>query len=223
MQYINTLTGSYPVTLRKVRSIVHASLPLNPDDKNLEDTEFRCVYPSPKPVSRHTYVAPNPAPPGYVTPILYDSYTHRVDEGAPLLNIDGRYYQQWIINPLADEALKSQLEFMKAARIQGFKKLREGMANGTLDYDIYTLDCNLANRSNMHQVIDNMAILGRPDTETVTWKMGDNTFHVVTIAQLKTFGAVIGAHIELAFQKEKVAVEAVNACTDMACVMGVEW
>jgi len=126
------------------------------------------------------------------------------------------------------EYLAILLQEAKDAKLSEMKEKRDELVNSTTEVttslaNTFIVDVNIRNRSTMHQAVTNSANAGLTDADTVNWKMGDNTYQVVTYGELKEIGIHLGVFINAQFQHEAVKIAEINACTNIDCINAVTW
>jgi len=108
---------------------------------------------------------------------------------------------------LTPEGESEVLFNLKKAKRQQIKDKRNEMLNGTVTVNLsgteYTLDCDLVSRSSIHQAIDNGTNAGLPETDTVSWKLADNTYHDFTYAELKMIAIQMAMFIQAQYNIER--------------------
>jgi len=114
--YIRLSDNKYPVTYSQLKQAnPNMSIPKSPTDEQLLPLGYANVEATQKPVDSHTYVAPDPLPPGYVAPSFYDAYAQKVTEGIPFNN-GSEYVQVWTIIALTQPEVDDRIEAAKIVK-----------------------------------------------------------------------------------------------------------
>jgi len=146
-----------------------------------------------------------------VTPTNKPSVPDRqyVYEGVPDI-VDGVAMQKWII---ADKPLAQYQDEKKQAMKASRKSATESTTTVTINAVDYQVDCDAPARSAIHQTIDNAALAGLTDADTMNWKLADNSFNQFTIADLKNIAVQIATYIQTQYEKEANLTTQINAAT----------
>jgi len=123
---------------------------------------------------------------------------------------------------LASELLKA-----KEAKLKEMKEARDKVVNGTTPIttslsNTFTVDANISNRSTMHQAVTNSVNAGFTDSDSINWKMGDNTYALLSYGEMKEIGVQLGVFINTQFQKEAIKIGEINGAT-LDTINDISW
>lgn len=166
----------------------------------------------------------------YLHPVHSLSGSILVEEGKIEYDSSGNAFEYYMLDASGNyvEDVSYSLDSAKVSKTQEIKTERDIVVNGTMEYtdasgNILIVDANPANRSTMHQAYDNAMNAGVPESDTVNWKMGDNTYQVISYETMRLMGLELGVFINDAFQHEAMKLYEIDQCTDVECVNGIEW
>ena len=91
----------------------------------------------------------------------------------------------------------------------------------TLDAE-YTINCDMASRSSIHQAMDSATNAGLPSTDTISWKLYDNTYHDFTYSELGMVAIQLAVFVQAQYDHERdKSIEIDNAT--LATISDVQW
>ena len=118
---------------------------------------------------------------------------------------------------LTTEGEAEVLLSLQKAKRQQMKDKRDEYLNGactlTVSYVEYELDCDLTSRSSIHQSIDNAELAGMAGTDSISWKLSDNSYHDFTVDELKMVAIQLAMFIQGQYNIERDKSLEISAAT----------
>jgi len=115
---------------------------------------------------------------------------------------------------------------LKKAKRANIKTSRDEALNDQCTVTIsaveYTLDCDLVSRSSIHQALDNAEMAGMPDTDTISWKLYDNTHHDFAYADLRMVALQMAMFVQAQYNNERDKSIAIDNA-DINTIENVVW
>lgn len=126
---------------------------------------------------------------------------------------------------LTEEGEAEILFTLKKAKRAEMKSKRNDAISGVITVNIlgneYTVDCDLASRSAIHQVIDNAELADALDS-TVNWKLADNTYQDFTIGDIKMIAIQMSMFIQAQYNLERDRSLEIDSAT-MDNIGDIQW
>ena len=140
----------------------------------------------------------------------FDGWTHELSEGKPEYR-DGKWYQTWALTPVTHtpEEEENYLNQLKQNKLNILNsKFLEAENNGIVDSSIgFKIDATERSNRDINGLIDSLEYTKE---EKVMFCAADNTFHEVTLEQLKTMKMEVIQHGQELYQKKWVYREQIN-------------
>lgn len=153
--------------------------------------------------------------------------TRMTPDNCELIDISNMHIPHWLgggkliyngtsFDLTAEGEAEILLNLQKAKR-QHIKDKRDEYLNGSCTLTIsgieYELDCDLTSRSSIHQSIDNAELAGMAGTDTISWKLSDNSYHDFTVDELKMVAIQMAMFIQAQYDKERDKSLEISAAT----------
>lgn len=143
-------------------------------------------------------------------PPEFDGWTHELSEGKPEYR-DGKWYQTWVLIPVthAPEEEENYLNRLKQNKLNILNtKFLEAENNGTLESSVgFTIDATEGSNRDINGLIDSLEYTKE---EKVMFCAADNTFHEVTLDNLKTMQLEVIAFGQQLYTKKWQYREQIN-------------
>jgi hypothetical protein len=200
--YINTTTGTYPVSEQQIRA----------ENNNVS-------YPSPFiPPPEYNYVFPAPKP-------NYNSNTQTVKEVQPELTNLGHWEQRWVTESIPVEIVQANLAQAKLAKNTQINEWRAKANQTKFTHAGKDIACDALSRSDIDAIAGSVALNGVfPSGFPNAWKSTDNSYIVlVDVAAFKDFYGSMTLQGTVNFGRSQQLKTTLAACTTIEEVNAITW
>ncbi len=186
MNYINKITGEYPVTETAIRLA-------NPN------TSFASPFVAPE---EYVVVFAAPAPD-------HDPIKEMVREVAPVLTEKGHYEQQWEVFELEPEQVDGNIEAAKGHLTEAVTSKRWGVMTGGMTVGEMQIGTSIDDQNRIASVVAIAEIVGLTDESLVDFKANSGWVQI-SIGQIKAIAGVIGQFVQACYTAERTHHEAIE-------------
>lgn len=185
MNYVNKITGEYPVTEAAIRLA-------NPN------TSFAIPFLAPE---EYAVVFATPAPD-------HDPIKEMVREVAPVLTEKGHYEQQWEVVALEPEQVAENIVAAKDRLIEAATSKRWDVMTGGMTLSEMQIGTSIDDQNRITSVVANAELVGLTDESLVDFKANSGWVQI-SVGQIKTIAGAIGQFVQACYTAERSHHEAI--------------